>query len=278
MYKEIEVNELPTYSPWPARLLLDGKWDKSARTVEKVLAEYDADKYTKLLSYWLENRVTAKELRKYEIGKAVLCPFSTQGRIYLDSPNEILDIADRVLLEAISAFIPSADTVIELGAGWGYNLFTLCGTWPGKKYIGGDISPKAVELASRTAEGYPNTSFELFNFLNSTWSIFDDVKGKAIVLTRHAIEQLPSAQSAVAQLMRHKDKIGVVVHLEPIYELISETSLLGLLRKSYTEANNYNTDLLTAVKSVDGEILKTGYDILGSNPLNPTSKLIWKPN
>lgn len=278
MSKEIGINELPIYSPWPARLL-GNKWRKPNRTTERVLAEYDKDKYSKLLSAWVNNVMSPSELARHGMDTE-LCPFSIQSKLYLGTQSTIQDIADKILIDAISPYIQSADTIIELGAGWGYNLFVLYPLWPDKQYIGGDVAPNAIELASHMAEvyPYPHTHFEVFNFTDSMWSIFDNIKDKAIVLTRHAIEQLPSARDTIAKLVKYKDKIEIVIHLEPLYELSPVDNLLGLLRRSYAEANDYNVDLLSAVKGkAKKKILTIDYDILGSNPLNPTSLLVWKP-
>lgn len=271
--KEIGINELPLYSPWPARLLC-GKWIKPSRTSEKVLAEYDKDKYAKLLTYWLGHEITARELARY--GMVGQYPFSIKSKLYLEDWNGIMDIADKVLIDAFKPYISLSDTIIELGAGWGYNLFTLHNIWPDKKYIGGDISLNAVKLAGKMAIDYPNCVFETFNFNDDNWAILDNIEGKTIIFTRHAIEQLPTAKWGISQLSRYRDKVAVVIHLEPIYELIPEVNLLDLLRKSYTQANDYNTDLLTAVKESQANILATDYDLIGSNPLNPTSLLVWK--
>ena len=41
-------------------------------------------------------------------------------------------------------------------------------------------------------------------------------------------------------------------------------------------ANDYNTDLLTATKALGVNILDVKYDLIGGNPLNPTSLVSWQ--
>jgi hypothetical protein len=40
--------------------------------------------------------------------------------------------------------------------------------------------------------------------------------------------------------------------------------------------NDYNADLLTTLKNMRVQILKTDIDLIGGNPLNPTSLIQWK--
>lgn len=40
--------------------------------------------------------------------------------------------------------------------------------------------------------------------------------------------------------------------------------------------NDYNRDLLTAIREIGGDIQKVNYDLCGSNPLNPTSLIHWR--
>ncbi len=56
-----------------------------------------------------------------------------------------------------------------------------------------------------------------------------------------------------------------------------KTSTLGLTRQAYTIMNDYNTDLLTALKSLKVRILKTEAEVFGGNPLNPTSIIVGVP-
>ena len=75
---------------------------------------------------------------------------------------------------------------------------------------------------------------------------------------------------------KYREKIIAVVHLEPVYELADIESTLGLMRRAYAILNDYNTDLPTTLKHMGVTILKTIYDLVGGNPLNPTSLVYWQ--
>jgi len=115
-----------------------------------------------------------------------------------------------------------------------------------------------------------------FNWYDDTWEILESLEGKALVFTRHSIEQLSQVKSIMPTFAKYKDKIVEVVHLEPVYEQIDERSTLGLMRQAYTLMNDYNTDLLTTLNSMRVQIVRTDIDLIGANPLNPTSLVQWK--
>ena len=97
-----------------------------------------------------------------------------------------------------------------------------------------------------------------------------------MLFTRHSVEQLPQVKSIMPTFGKYKDRIAEAVHLEPVYELIDKRSTLGLMRQAYTLMNDYNTDLLTTLNSMRVRILRTEIDLIGANPLNPTSLVQWK--
>jgi len=57
----VNLNDLPRWSPWPARLLGISPWEAPDRTVEKVDAEYDKDKYAGCLAFY--NKAVAPECK-----------------------------------------------------------------------------------------------------------------------------------------------------------------------------------------------------------------------
>ena len=274
--KEIGINDLPKYSPWVNRLLGLEPFNQVARNIEKIDSEYDKDKYAKLLSYY-ESGHNCEDVRRLErfSGRESSC-ISIRGKLYLAANSETGTLMDRLLVNTLSKPLLGVDKIIELGAGYGYNLHLLGNKYPGKIWIGGEYSPNAVSLASRLLH---NHKFVVpFNFYDDSWSIFDMVEDgkKALVFTCHAIEQLPLVCQALQTLGKYKNKISEVIYLEPVYELIDKSTTLGLMRQSYTRLNDYNTDLLSALKAMDVEVLQTEYDLLGISPLNPTSLIRWK--
>lgn len=278
----VPLNGLPQWSPWPGRLLGTVPWSPIERTQEKIDAEYDKDKYASCLAYYREHAqegITVDHVRKeWEMRGLTSQKCVSFGEdLFLLSSSEFLSMNDRFLLEMLGSSVAEADIVVELGCGYGHNLWLLAQQFPKKKYFGGEYSAQAVTLAQELYRNSPSIHVEQFNFYDPTYPILDQIeKGRRVlVFTRHAIEQLPSAANVCAVLPRYADKVAAVVHLEPLYEP-DGTSLLSLLRKRYTEVNDYNRDLLPLLRANPAvTVQEVQVNVFGLNPLNPTSVIRW---
>lgn len=66
------------------------------------------------------------------------------------------------------------------------------------------------------------------------------------------------------------------VHLEETGPL--PDTLLGLLRQRYTTVNDYNTDLVSVLSEHrDLSVTAVEYDVIGANPLHPSTAVQWRP-
>jgi len=278
--EKISVNELPKYSPWVAQLLGLEPFDRPVRNLAKIDAEYDKDKWGKLLAYYKRKQGgTVQEIRAQEMNlrlKADAICVSREGQLFLTSAHNYLALEDNIIVNALAEFISAATVVVELGSGYGYNFSILNDAYPGRVWIGGEYSQNGLKLANLLFADCDNISFLPFNWYDHSWPIFETIEGKALVFTRESVEQLPRAISVLPTFQKYREKISAVVHLEPVYELIDRESTLGLMRRAYTQLNDYNTDLLSSLKAMGVQILKTQYDVIGRNPLNPTSLIYWQ--
>jgi len=266
--------------PRVARLLGVAPFQKPERNIAKIDAEYDKDKYAKLRQFYKQNSgIDIGELKRVADGNLSLdeevC-VSHRNELFLASTAEAQRLARQTIIDSLQPYMAGSQVVIELGCGYGYNLGVLREIAPDHSFIGADYSPNAVALASELFKDYPEIIFTVFNFYDETWPFFDDLDGKALIFTNHAIEQLPSARSVIKTFIKYRSKIAGIIHLEPICEFNDADSTLGLLRRSYTLMNDYNRDLFTVIKEAGVKILKTEKDIFGHNPLNPTSLIAWQ--
>lgn len=234
---------------------------KVVRNIDKIESEYNQDKYAKLLNYYLKNPgLDVYKLREREIGAS--------------NSRSLRRTNDRLLISIFRELLKEIDCVIELGCGYGYNLYLLSKYFPDKLYFGGEYSRNAVVLGRLL-----KVDVVPFNFYDTTWEILKKCWGKTIIFTKHAVEQLPSSTPFVETLRRYKDSIYQVINLEPIYELhqlCCQDEELKLKRENYTIENDYNKDLLTHIKTGGGIIEQQRYNVAGDNPLNPTSLVVWK--
>lgn len=278
--RKIELNELPKYSPWVARLLNIDPFPKPERTIAKIDAEYDKDKYAKFLQFYEQNSgIDFEKLRSvqedYLPPEKEVC-VSRGNELFLISAAAAQRLAKQTLLDSLVPYMAENRVILELGCGYGYNLGVLREAEPDHLFIGGDYSQNAVSLAGKLFRDYPEVTVSLFNFYDEAWSIFDAVEERALVFTHHTIEQLPSVKSIMPTFARYRQKIARVVHLEPVFEFNDPNTTLGLMRQSYLLLNDYNKDLFTCLKEMGAKILKVEKDVFGANPLNPTSLIVWQ--
>ena len=277
--QEISVNDLPKYSPWIARLLGLEPFSKRVRNPYQVNAEYDQDKYLELLAHFYEHPDVDHELlRLYETGANAdgdTC-ISKEGKLFPTTVSDARDLDRQTLVKCLEDVMEHTRVVVELGCGYGYNFSVLSKAYPNRTWIGGEYSHNAVTLSELLYRDCPHINIQPFNWYDDTWDVFDSLEAEAVVFTRHSIEQLPQAKPALQTMAKYKDKIKRVVHLEPIYELFTQqTSTLAQMRQAYILMNDYNTDLLATLTSMNVKIEKIQDDLIGGNPLNPTCVVQW---
>jgi len=270
--KKISLDRLSLYSPWPARFLGSESFETEARTVHKIMREYDTDKYGQWLLGAKKGNLTSESVDWLVRGKnpeEAVC-FSRHDELFEASAQEAFDFQNELFVSAMRSMMETCDTVIELGAGYGYRLAVLKQSFPDHTYIGGEISPKGIELGALL---HNNISITPFNFYDEEWGIFDELKDKkCLVFTYHSVEMIPDAILFIDRLKKYKDVVKHIALFEPLYEFNSSDSKLNLLRKKYIEANDYCTNIYSSIKNAEGlEVHTLEYDMFGANPLFPES-------
>lgn len=280
--ERISLDDLPSWSPWPARLLGLEAWRVPNRTIAKIEAEYNQDKYAKCLTYYEaaedDRKPSPEEVHGFECGppdREIACSFGDE--IYRVTLGEALRKARELILETMAAKIAQADTVVELGCGYGIQLWYLRQAFPGKMFVGGEYAKNAIHLAGKLYEDFSNIDVREFNFYDDNYDgLFNDrIKGRTVVYTSHAIGQLPTAAHVFDTLEKHAEKISCVFHFEPVMDR-RDGSLLGLMRKRYAEINDYNRDFLELLDCrPNTRILRKTPNVIGTNPFTPTSVIEW---
>ena len=153
----------------------------------------------------------------------------------------------------------------ELGAGCGSNMI-----WQDVAEIyGGELTRNGRELGRRLG-------LEIHPFDFHDEASYDFIRPGSLVYTSHGIEQVPDARTFLEALRARRERVRCVVHFEPLYDAARQ-SLLGLMRNRYAELNDYNRNLLALIsEDPETEILHLDTDVFGTNPLNPSSILVWR--
>lgn len=278
---KIKLDNLPQWSPWPSRLLGLSPWNMTERKIEKVEQEYDKDKYYRCLTYYSENvsEVTPERVKQFEFGQDpsnTVC-VSHGNDLALMSLEEARTKFYHLMVKTMTHAIEQSATVIELGCGYGYNLWMLEQRFRNKRFLGGEYSKNAVCLASGLFREDPIITVVQFDFYDPVYQILETVEQPITIFTSHAIEQLHDLVPFFEALLPHRNRIEAVFHFEPVYEL-HDATLLGLMRRRYAEVNDYNRDLLSQLRERSEfiRIVRTETDVFGLNPLNPFSIVHWE--
>lgn len=280
-----ELDRLPTVSPWPGRLLQLSPWQRRDRTTEKNLREYDGEKYARVLD-WLEGASPSE--RTPAAAQGVIDASWTGGPCVV-SFKDALWQTDGAAFDAFRAEVfarhvvpllaEDARAIVELGSGFGYQLSTVRSstTLP---LAGGDLSPKAVQIAAAVFRPEDRTKVVPFNFLDDP--SYDDVlaatgvRDGITIFTSHALSMLPSARPFLDSLRKRRDRIRRVVHLEPVTGMFDAPTLLDQLRVAYARDNDYNLDVLDLLGADGVTVEHREKDLLGANPLTPLNLLVWR--
>lgn len=279
--EKIALNEIPRWSPWPARLLGLEPWTPPHRDTAKVESEYNLDKYAKCLAFHQGGPGRGPdEVKDFEFGGTGADPLAISlGPDLVVVPRD--DARRRyydLLSNTMGPAIERAATVVELGCGYGYNLWMLRQRFGRPRYLGGEFSANAVQLAGLLHAATPEVSVRRFNYYESDFGWVVEQPGPLVVFTSHSVEQIPSFAPVLRRLAgacRGRDV--TVFHFEPVTGL-HDDSLLGLLRRRYADVNDYNRDLGEAVRTTPHvRLRRSEADVFGLNPFNPTSVLEWVP-
>ena len=120
------VDDLPQYSPWPARLLGLEKWEPKLKTPQEVTREFEGEKWGRLLQRAEEahNPLTVEDVDEWIFpdNPNLLC--SVKNRLELLSYREAHKKYITLIERVIKKYLP-ASALIELGSGYGSVIIPL---------------------------------------------------------------------------------------------------------------------------------------------------------
>jgi len=293
-YKEVALEELPYYTNWAERIVNADCSLNVKRNNEKVLAEYDIDKWEKVLDLlqntYFSNFSNATDLFFY-VHLSIMKSSKLVNTLISFADDHIIDVETDENREKcqyrfrsffIKKFKQDAEVLVELGSGVGRNMFALLQEFPQFSAAAcGDLSPTGVKCTQIVSE-YFNTKVDAY--VHDHYDPNPSLMGKckdALVFTCQTIEQLPKVPEKLIQSLILA-RPHMVVHFEPVYEhAFINNRLLNLLRRKYTQIKDYNIDLFTYLldleKSKEIRIVCNEPHVYGNNIFNPLSVIVWKP-
>jgi len=225
--------------------------NKELRNMQKVEEDYETGIYKKYVdaemwsgeytSFGLidPDRLNANKLRYYR----------SNEKIQKDSYKKILELGDIEFTEVFKRFIDKDDEIVELGCGYGKNLFEL--RMNGFKNImtGYDISKNAIITAKKINE---KSNFDIdFDVMNMVDVSKYDLKNKTI-FTVGALEQTKyQLEEILKKLIDAKAK--QIIHIECIPQLLPK-NIFGLCVAINRRRKDYQTELLNILEKYPNKI------------------------
>ena len=164
-----------------------------------------------------------------------------------------------LLIDLIDATGPY-DAIIELGCGYGGNLFEIFyGGGPREaKYIGGEFTKSGVEIAQKLAKKAPKMKTEFFHFNHLEPKLpFKKPFKRAFVFTCHSIEQVMQINENWFDEVVKAGEFVRGAHLEPFGFQLKNSGPLSDMHKDFIIQNSWNINFAEVLRqAVERKIVK----------------------
>ncbi|WP_254861801.1 class I SAM-dependent methyltransferase [Halovivax gelatinilyticus] len=276
--KPFPLDDLPERSEWAAYLLDPDRDPPGEPTAYNGTETYDR-LYRQLLESCRERplpeRDTVRRIRS--VGRSNPDLLSRDERLFLATPEELVDREYDVVQTALEPVIEGDETILDLGCGWGWTLDAIASNFSTVRVVGGEYTSAGVELARElVADGTDRITAEPFDFLGE-WELVDDIDGDCVIFTKGALVTLSETESVIGRFeaLAAEGTATTGVHLEQVGP--HPETVLGLLRRRYTRVRRYDDTLLTRLRESPAiEVTDVTYDVHGANPLHPLTRIRWR--
>ncbi len=214
-----------------------------------------------------------------------------------------IDMVTRVAIADLVAGYCGRDTrrVIELGSGWGTNLFYL---WLGggprsADYVAMEYTETGREVTRLLAGTETGLSMTVrpFDYHRPDLSEFRSTD-ETLVFTSYSIEQITRLNDALFEELLAIPGLDRVIHVEPVsWQLLDQSAmgpLIGALShvvpprlsleidlRRRSRSTGYNKDLVGRLRRLESagriRIERIEKNYVGPNPLNPATAIVWRP-
>jgi hypothetical protein len=221
------------------------------RTHEVVDTEYNAGEWKRILGERAWLRANTLEQFLIEENDAPRLA-KVDGQIVRISTRDYYRYRIGALSELISRHAGGARSLLELGAGFGYNLFSLSLDPQWSSLRGFDIAPNGIEAGRQIATRFDlsdRVSFDRIDLTDAGDPRFEQLAGTTI-FTYFCIEQIPHAVEAVVEnIIRAKP--ARVVNIEPAVDMLKLSDPRDLTSRVYIQSMDYQTRLFKLLDMLD---------------------------
>lgn len=168
-------------------------------------------------------------------------------------------------------YLAKSDVICEFGCGTGHNLIRIKKVMPDTRMIGLDWTESSQKIVQKfDVEGYN------FDFFNPHFQMPKD----SGVLTVAALEQTGRKYKRFVSFLLKK-KPSIVVHIEPIPELLNPNNLIDYLSIKYMEKRKYLSGYLDYLRELEKQkkikIIEARRSGIGSFLIDGYSIIVWTP-
>jgi hypothetical protein len=251
------------------------------RTHDVVDSEYNAGEWGRILGDrgWLR----AKTLEQFLIGENDASRLAkVDGQIVRITARDYYRYRIGALSELISRHAGGAKSLLELGAGFGSNLFSLSLDPQWNRLRGFDIAPNGIDAGRQIADHFglsDRVSFDRIDLTDGHDPRFAELAG-ATVFTYFCIEQIPYAVEAVVENILRTGPARVI-NIEPAVDMLKLSHPRDLASRVYIESMDYQTRLFKLLDELDkkGRIRILGRERMGFAPTLHNDGLLyaWEP-
>ncbi len=170
-------------------------------------------------------------------------------------------------------YLSKTQDIYEFGCGTGHNLWRIKKINPKAHLIGLDWTKSSNKMVA--AQGFDSGNFDFFNP-----PMHNRLFSNAGVYTVAALEQTGTNYKKFVSFLL-KSKPSVVVHIEPIPELLDSSNLLDYLSIQYMKKRKYLSGYLDYLEGLEKKgkikILEARRSGIGSFLIDGYSIIVWKP-
>jgi SAM-dependent methyltransferase len=157
-----------------------------------------------------------------------------------------------MIREIVRQYADPGSRIVEIGCGYGANLFGLLDEdrWAG--LTGLDVSANALQAGRLIAQHFGVSSqlaFEPLDLLEDRAPGWASLEG-AFVLSYYSFEQITSHTASVVERI-HASNPSRVLHVEPTPELWSLHDPKDAISRAYAWSQNYQDNLLETLQSFE---------------------------
>lgn len=280
---EIEINNLPLYSPWCARIIGLEQENIHYKTPEEVKREYADEKWKEVCSLLEESPgIRLYELESKLFGNDMIVTYFDNKLLLMKAWSARKKLYS-LYFERMKPYFAKMHCLVELGAGYGSVIMNLLLRVPEekRKVYSGEYTSSGLKAQSILArnEGLSIATGECDFFSLKKAPVFLEAK-HGVVFTSWAVAYVPLlTPSFVDYFLEFEPQY--VIHFEPCYNLFSMDTLHGQMCRRYMQLNDYNRNLVEilceAQRNKKIDIVYVEKNFYGTNPLAPVSMIVWKP-